>query len=118
MMSIEEWDKVLIGTPWRIAYDAVIEGVIEHLSNLPPNTEISTGTLAEALYPSQRMRGDTGLLARKRIFTALARAEPLKAYYRLGDAIVSNFGSRRPKIWKAIIPAPPKTCRHCGAIDP
>lgn len=126
-MTPKQWTEVLApDEPWQKAYAVVATEARAMLSDnvLFAGKEVSTGVLADSLFPVTFARGD-GILARRRLFRALLALAPreLADCCHRGEAKRMRHSTRliRPWIWHAPRERNSeaeelRACPHCGGI--
>ncbi len=114
-----DWDEVLAPeVHWHVAYKTVGRYVRALLIANPQvdGDHLTTTALVELVYPEDAAKGEAGLKARKRFFSALATLAKadLQDCCTPGPTQIRFGKSVRPKLWHAPTKPVVKRCPHCG----
>jgi hypothetical protein len=120
-MTPDEWNNLLApSVPWRQAYQSVGREARAYLEITQPDGDgLTTAQLVECLYPADDARGSAGLVARKRMFRALAALadHDMKDWCTRGEKRRNKFGKEvLPVRWRAYMDPGPARCPHCGEV--
>ena len=105
--------------PWQEAYPRLADAVKAELADVAANSCLSTGELAEKLWPHAEVHDDVDVACRARIFRGLSAmiARDLKDWNRAGEPVKRMGHIRVPRLWANYTLDLPK-CPHCGQLMP
>jgi len=117
-MTPDEWNNLLADSvPWRQAYTSVAREAKAYLEISQPSGALSTAELVEALYPAEQARGSAGIVARHRMFRALAALadHDMISWVTKGEPRRNKFGKTVvPLRWRPYVEPAAPVCPHCG----